>query len=518
MPSMTLNRTAAATMLAVALAACGSTVSTTTTTATTGEAPPAAADGLSLPLPDEPGSGVDADGSRLSVGTGGQPEEPGGDPGSSRQPNASAAAPGQPAPDGAPAALAPAGGKATGAPVEVGVTVLVSSQDGAARAGFGEFQTGDSHNQVAAVVKYINAHGGLAGRPVTPVIFEIDGTTTQNYDTLYQSMCDSWTQDHKVVAGIYFRPLSSMVLPACMQNRGAGLVAVGMGNVSAADLARWPLFSTPIWPSMERSYRILVERAAAQGYLRSGAKVGLLRFDTPGMERVAEQQIKPALAKLGSKVDEEMAFTMPENTADLSGITSQMSNAVLRFSTRGINEIIVQDFAALIGILFPQAAASGGYKPAHGYALTSDSLPSYSAQNAPEGQFDGAVGVGWSPSQSGVDVSGQHNPVRNSPAAQRCLTAMKAGGEDMSRDTVRQNAFVYCDLFFLLKDAIDRGGAATAAGYLAGLDALGTGFAPALTFSTRFARGKHDGPAAVRDLFYDGACECFRYRGGDRPL
>jgi hypothetical protein len=115
-----------------------------------------------------------------------------------------------------------------------------------------------------------------------------------------------------------------------------------------------------------------------------------------------------------------------------------------------------------------------------------------------------------------MDTSGDRNPMRESAATKRCLDIMRGAGQDMSQTSVQETALLTCDAFFFVIEALRLGGAASASGFVAGLDRIGSSFRSATTFATRFARVRRDGPEFVRDNAFDGACTCWRYVSGNQ--
>jgi hypothetical protein len=261
---------------------------------------------------------------------------------------------------------------------------------------------------------------------------------------------------------------------------------------------------------MDRTYRALDERLSARGYFKTG-KVGLLRFDTSDYEQVAAKVIKPQLAKHGVTLAAEQAFAMPESTADLSRMASQVQGAIVAFRAAGVDHVLVEDLNGAIALQWMTVAEQQGYRPTYG--LTSDSIPDYMAATIPGQQMVGAMGIGFSPSPSGVDTSGDRNPMRNSAATKQCLDILKKAGQDMSQGSVQETALLGCDAFFFVVQTLWLGGAD---GFRAGLAKIGSAFQPATTFATAFDLVRRDGPAFVRDNAFDSACSCWRYVGGNQ--
>jgi ABC-type branched-subunit amino acid transport system substrate-binding protein len=399
---------------------------------------------------------------------------------------------------------------ATG-PIEIGMLVVANSAALTQACGCAAFDTGDQKAQGKALEAYVNAHGGINGRPVKVVFATLDATSTQPYASFYEQQCTTWTQDNHVAAAISVgQGLSSDALPACLGRRGVALAAWTKGGISQRMLQKWPLFTAPTYMSMDRTYRALVERLSARGYFKTG-KVGLLRFDTSDYEQVAAKVIKPQLAKHGVTLAAEQAFAMPESTADLSRMASQVQGAIVAFRAAGVDHVLMEDLNGAIALQWMTVAEQQGYRPTYG--LTSDSIPDYMAATIPGQQMVGAMGIGFSPSPSGVDTSGDRNPMRSSAATKQCLDILKKAGQDMSQGSVQETALLGCDAFFFVVQALRLGGAD---GFRAGLAKIGSSFQPATTGATAFDLVRRDGPAFVRDNAFDSACSCWRYVGGNQ--
>src|SRR4051794_4160269 len=57
---------------------------------------------------------------------------------------------------------------------------------------------GDFKADYTALIKYVNAHGGVAGHPLVPVWYEFDVASSESVSTQEQRACDTWTHDHHV--------------------------------------------------------------------------------------------------------------------------------------------------------------------------------------------------------------------------------------------------------------------------------------------------------------------------------
>lgn len=401
------------------------------------------------------------------------------------------------------------GASGTNRPVEIGV--LGYKNVGAFAAAVGTpLDIGDNKGQIKAVVDYVNAHGGLLGRKIVPIIYEYDSTTTEQYGAVDQEICAHWTEDHHVFAAVVPSTDATHILPACLNKRGVPMMNISAGNYALKEhFERWPLMVEPTYLSIDRAYRLLIRRLHARNYFGRGAKVGLVRFDGPHFKRVSDTIVKSELARVGIKLTDEYPIAVPQSTAEFADVGTEAQNAQLRFRSKGIDHVIIMDITGLITGQFMVSAESSGYRPRYG--LTSDASPAAVADDAPA-QLHGALGVSW---RIVDDAEYLRAPEKNGLAAKRCKDILRKAGQEPGD---RLFAFHYCDMFFSLQASVAKGGALSAAAFLSGFNRLGANYAPATTFGTRFGPTKHDGPAFVRDIGYVDGCSCFRFQSGNLPV
>ena len=58
----------------------------------------------------------------------------------------------------------------------------------------------DNRAVTDATVAYVNGRGGVQGRQMTPVYFQLN--SAGSFDSEGQRSCSTWTEDNKVVLGI----------------------------------------------------------------------------------------------------------------------------------------------------------------------------------------------------------------------------------------------------------------------------------------------------------------------------
>ena len=79
--------------------------------------------------------------------------------------------------------------------ISIGIGYVTNGDTANAAIGATGIGQGDPLGEAKAVVSYINAHGGVAGRKVTPVYHPYDATSTATTSSQDQAACADYTQD-----------------------------------------------------------------------------------------------------------------------------------------------------------------------------------------------------------------------------------------------------------------------------------------------------------------------------------
>lgn len=358
-----------------------------------------------------------------------------------------------------------------------------------------------------AVIKEQNARGGILGRKIEPIYYEIqtqDLLSPQGRAQSEQQMCDKFTQDNKVFAMI---PLQSNegVLLECAKKTDTPMIGTSNTDVNLdgqrfGDAGAW--WFKPNWLSGERRERAMVSRLLAQNWLPKTAKVGIIMEDKPQYRRAVEKGLKPALAAAGIKVVSEVAW--PDQ------VESPWDNYVLKFRSDGVTHVIWSGCgcAATPPGLFMRAAENQEYRPKH--ALGSEYLMRGIPTIAPHNQLDGMAGIGWGPEfDYGPERAAALKPI--SAADAQCR-------KDMAKNNIKIHGGMYCEFVYFLAAALERAPALTRAGFTSGAEALGTGYLSVGTPSTKLGAGRHDGTSAVWDVVFDRACGCIKYKGSPHSI
>lgn len=224
---------------------------------------------------------------------------------------------------------------------------------------------GDQRGQANAIIADINARGGLGGRRIVPVFADFRLTRADSYSSQLEAICEKWTKDHKVIAGISVVNLPSEAVAACMQKSNALYLSPDQHTKRPDVYQRLPLlFDSPnlaAW-RMASSY---VRGLHSMNFLKDNPKIGLVRFDSGPTKDATERVLKPELARFGLKIADEVTVPIPSSTSAISETVSQSQAAVLRFKANGITHVMTILPGAWI-LFFMMQASNQDYYPKYG--------------------------------------------------------------------------------------------------------------------------------------------------------
>ncbi|MBW3661728.1 MAG: ABC transporter substrate-binding protein [Actinobacteria bacterium] len=373
-------------------------------------------------------------------------------------------------------------------------------------------EQGDEREILRAVVEEVNRTGGVAGREVVPVIYEVEENSAQTWEQQFQAACTYWTEDEPVFVAHVNTNFTRDSVRACLNDRGVPVWRGGFHtNMDAAVYERFPLWVEVPAMGLGQISRTLAEDLADQDFFSptgvvDQVKLGLVRYEPSHYDRATEQHLKPALARHGVEIEEEVQVTEPNAVSDVSGVAAQLSNAVLRFNTRGVTHVLFLEETSLLAALFMRQADPQEYRPRYG--LHSLNGPQAGLiPNVPERQLHGAIGIGYAPV---LDVPVGDAPP--TPGLKRCIDLMEQEGIELPSQFGRYLALEMCETFFSLQ-AAGRGAGEplSAEGLMAGLYALGDSYPSVVAPRTSFANQRRDGAAAYRRLAFVEDCTCFQY-------
>jgi hypothetical protein len=370
--------------------------------------------------------------------------------------------------------------------------------------------SGDEANKLFhGLEDYVNAHGGIAGRKMKVIIKGI-AVLTGTFDSQAQAVCEAFTRDTPVFAVITYPNTGSDVLPACLAQHDSVQIEHGNSIFRTREEIAGTYKSSFYDPHRIELDRMdmVIDNLFDQGYFDKGAKVGLIRLDRPGYEWTEKNVVRPALARHGLTLADSYAFKQPDSTAAISGTANEANAVVLRFRSEGITHVIFQLTLTALPFLVMPAAESQGYHPRYGF--TSGDLPDFLSQNVPAAQLRRAAVVGW----SRIADLGERQTFDDSEAMKTCMKIVASAG----LSNPAQGYGVVCDPFLFLQAALNRSPRVSAAGFRAGVDALGSTFSLLDAPATSFGPNRFSGPSAIRPLTFDEPCACFKYVSGPRPV
>ncbi|MGN6474556.1 MAG: hypothetical protein ACTHK4_13045 [Mycobacteriales bacterium] len=416
--------------------------------------------------------------------TGPIPTQPGAVPGST--------APTGTTPGGAPSPVSPLGAPSRGVTAKT-ISIGIQTFEGFNKAGkalgiSSGLPTDETQANAALVVKYINAHGGIAGRKIVPVYQDTNIDSGNSFDQDAQATCSTFAEDHHVFAAVTPEIFDHDTLMSCLSQHQTPLLANSVNIYDQAYANRYPgLFYDSAWVFGDR-LTPFIDALAAKGFFPKTAVIGIVRATWPE-DLVAAQTITSALRAHGLSVRDDVGVDDETSTPDVAHVLSTMLSIQLRFHSEGINTVIFEK-----GPVFPYgfmvAAQNQGYHPK--YALTSQANLDFLQANASTEQLRNAAGVTFSGLPSHPMVNG----------ATKICHAISPHSES------------YCGPLMLLAAAAKRAPVLNPAGLAEGFKALARRFVSPQALATNFALHYQDGGAAQRTFGWDGGCHCFNYTGG----
>jgi hypothetical protein len=363
--------------------------------------------------------------------------------------------------------------------------------------GAGQASTTDDPKALQnAIIKYVNNHGGIAGRKIVPVWHEgtFNRLTASGQDSEDQRACTTFTQDNKTFALPFSGGTDQDVLTGCaVKNKMvmAESVTVCANWQSEASLAkRSPYYYVTNSLTTDREERAMVASLARRrGFFTKGAKVGLMVQDLPEIRQGVERGLKPALAKLGVKVASEAVYP--------HYLEAPWTNYVLQLQEAGVDRVIFSTAScpAWPTLFFVRAAENQQYRPLYGIP---GMLGMFIQDNGPKDQWQNITGPQWYlGAQNSHDNCWNGQPCGPlSPTDRVCRSIAKSAGRPGSPS----NAL--CEAVFFLKGALDRADALTPEGLARAVAKLGTSWKSAATVgggATRFGPGRYSGATLGRD-------------------
>jgi ABC-type branched-subunit amino acid transport system substrate-binding protein len=410
------------------------------------------------------------------------------------------------------------GSSRNGQPIRVGV---VGADLAAIGAVFGvSSSSSDPYASVKKIIAYINKEGGIGGRPLTPVFTTVD--SGGDASTEQQKACEALTQDSSVdvVMG------SGEVLASCLQKKNIAMFDSSVFATDALQMRSHPNWFMPSAIRADRSAAAIIEQAAKRGWLKRGARLGVLVEDCDWGNRTYDNTVVPAARRVGVTLVKGSVKCLTNLVTDLVPITSDVQREALRFSTAGVTDVMaVANAEAFVISQFTSNASQQNYHPSYlvasnAYAdqnSASDATVKISADALPK-----VHGFGTMPL---LDVGALARPANagQAEAQARCVeadpTMLGVASEKASAQPFRKNIFFAgCDAYFMLKQVLEANGvrfsiADVARGYATVLRQQGSS---AVLVGGRYSGGgsdRLDGAGLVQPFAWNSSKTHFEYVG-----
>lgn len=390
------------------------------------------------------------------------------------------------------------------------VGVVTSSSTGKFASTFGVTgDTGDIGARFRTVAKYINSHGGVAGRQLVIVTHDVDfATAVNNPAQASAEVCTAFVQDRKVFAVL--NPLPLQEQHQCLAKGDTPFVDGSTLHFSQQEFNTYSsYFFGPAMMTTERMIHSLISSIVGRKFFagwnatKGGPgpmplKIGLLYAENPQAAGQAKLQ-RMYLEQAGYKISDTVSYQ-----SNLQAALAATQNAILKFKAEGITHVVGAS------VFFLQGAEQQNYRPR--YVLPPSLGRSYAA-NSPKQQMVGSMTIGWRPLN---DVAPAQLTGDLSPATTLCKKIMKADGHNVGNADEFAGMLKTCDAGFAFAAALQGVKRPSNLELRLGIERLGTVWRSAETYISRFSSSQHASAVGVRDVEFDPSCTCMKYTSGVR--
>jgi hypothetical protein len=318
----------------------------------------------------------------------------------------------------------------------------------------------DPYATIRALIKYINEHGGVGGRPIVPVIHNVDATGDTS--TEQQKACQDFTQDNKV--DIVLDGLGMPLLAACLAKAGIADIGTTLYLPDAEDLAKAPNWMIPTAMRIDRVIRGLLQVVDAQGTLKKGDTLGVMVEDCPYGHRTYDNIVVPFAKQRGITLIQSSVKCLTNLAQDIAPITNDVQRAVLAFNGRATHVTTIHNAEAFIISNFTQNAKQQQYFPK--YLVTHNAYPWQNAHDEATIKIDPSA----LPNMSGVGaypllaVGSAYKPAGAQKSLMDLCTKIDPtqgtarDAKDYNKPFVQNIFFAGCEGIFDLKAIVEAAG------------------------------------------------------------
>ena len=396
--------------------------------------------------------------------------------------------------------------------VAIGLTIQSNNATVSSIAAAYNVQLPDTRAAYDALVSYINNHGGVGARKLRPIYYTYDSSAS-TADQIGQAACAHFTEDTSVFAALDAISVDSF--NSCMQKRGRVMLPYGLYFGGEATWKRYPNVVAADGLPFNSAGKTLGDYLVRSGFLSKSTRVGAIVRSSADLAESYQKGFVPILARAGLKVTEAHYVRDPQAASDISGYTADISSAVLKFRSSGVDRVVFFDTGSYAALVFSQNAEQQGYRPHYGFmSLNSIVALQGSGSAAPRAQMTGAQGVSWEMNADGLATS-------RTRSGQQCDAIMKAAGIAATDAGTEASYLKTCQTFFLFKAAADLAGRSlNRDSFLASVDGFGSSFLATNTWNglTQLSFGHHGGVSVYRPFAYREGCSCFAVSGAVQPV
>lgn len=390
--------------------------------------------------------------------------------------------------------------------IKLGLYTIANYREG--QEALGSQAAGDFHMEAGwkALIEYQNAHGGIAGRKITPVFWRYSAASTETYAQQEANACARWTEDDRIFAALTYVFTTNIL--ECLSEGGAVIHSLDTpsGRAITPIFKQYPYYTQMAGLPLDQVAGAMIEGLHGMRYFSDEMKLGLVTFDDPSFKYATENVLIPSLKQRRLSLTDAAYMHPPQNTAEIAQLSSDAANAVLRFKSEGIDHVVFLDWGLLAAWQFMLAAERQDYHPRYG--LHAGQNVANLLGNDAASQMRDARSIGW---VSTYDVHPQDDPNEKNPTRVLCFSIMRKAGVDISTTAGRSVSLTQCDGVWSLAAALDGASIVNQTTYLAGVNALRGGYSPGLAWSMTLDPGHHWGVSSVANLGFVQACSCFRY-------
>jgi hypothetical protein len=370
-----------------------------------------------------------------------------------------------------------------------------------------------AHSEQQILQAYINDQnnrGGILGHKIDPV-FATEDTASTDFNSMLQSICSTFTEDHHVLAVVGAGFGYSDILGNCLAKAGIPVVDAmrSTGVPDSEQMRAHPGYVLSGEPELDVYTLAAYTSAVTDGWLTSKTKLGILNYDCPPAVRVYKNVIKPYLDAQHVEVTEYLASCF-SGASDIGKAAQDVQQAELKFRANGVTAVAITDIPLVV---FAENAESQHYYPKYlategGGAAYEPLIPSTQTQNIHT--------PGWEPT---FDLNSTHQ-LPLSAQQRDCLASLKRGGFGSTAVTEYPMYFGLCGGWHLYLQAMTKAQDFAASKVIGVINGLSSSFVSPFMLEgrTSFSPSKHGAPTHYRTELYQSSCACFQYVGPSRPL